>query len=55
MTASIHHGVRFNIIAVDSFWRVTVKGLTLSERFATFAAAYDYAIVYIEQHEEGIR
>ena len=55
MTASIHHGVRFNIIAVDSFWRVTVKGLTLSERFITYAAAYDYAIVYIEKHEEGIR
>ena len=54
MTNSTHKGIRFNIIAVDSFWRVTVKGLTLSERFITYAAAYDYAIVYIEQHEEAL-
>jgi hypothetical protein len=53
MTASIHLGVRFTIIAVGGFWRVTVKGLTLSERFITYSAAYDYAIIYIEQHEEG--
>jgi hypothetical protein len=54
MTASIHLGVRFNIITVGGFWRITVKGLTLSERFVTYAAAYDYAIVYINSHEETL-
>jgi hypothetical protein len=52
MTASIHKGVRFNIIAVNGFWRITVKGLTLGERFITYAAAYDYAIVWINAHDE---
>jgi hypothetical protein len=54
MTASIHNGVRFNIIAVAGFWRITVRGLTLGERFVTYAAAYDYAIVYINAHEETL-
>lgn len=53
MTTFTYKGVRFNIIAVEGFWRITVKGLALSERFITYGAAEAFAKVYIDNHEEG--
>jgi len=55
MTATIYRGVRFNIITVDAFWRVTVGGKTLDERWHTYSAAYNYAVDYIDLHYEELK
>jgi hypothetical protein len=50
MTAVTYRGIRFNVIMVDNFWRVTVGGLTLSERWNIYSTAYNYATEYIDLH-----
>jgi len=49
----IHNGVEYQLLAIDGFWRVKVKGLVLSERFVLLVSAEAFAKAWIDSHEEG--
>jgi hypothetical protein len=53
-TAFGHDEVRFFISGADDNWQLKVEDVKIEQDFTSFQAAYDYAIVYINAHEETL-